>query len=579
MKYILFCWSFLVLQSTLFAQSVNLEWSKLIPTSNKSGGFCRGAIGDNSKYIYMDFGKIDRAKKPKGDLRVVAIDKETMKQLPKSADVISKKDKESANEKYWKSAVFEDVIFVFSTSNSKDVESTYATTLTSELEVVAKRKKVWESNTKKGNATESFVVYNTKATDIVVIGNETVDAENNVKAVFKVLDKELEMKDMYEVELPVQRTARSAGLSSSYKLLENGKLLISTSIRVENEEEGKKKKSGPVGSYVLLTFVDLSNGSKESISVRSEGKSMFDVNVVSEGSDLLVLGFYNDEVKTTGEYTSTATGTFYAKLNSRAEVVSTVFNPFTPELIEKAYRSDKTEKENEKAKKKNSKNKAKAEKEEEPSAFVGLSIMRVEKVSDGMIVIASRESNYTVTYNTNNGSYTVPYCNLRDIVVYKLDKSGNQVWNSFHPRNVRYRGWYHNDVDIAPAGANKFIITYGNLAEYTNSGTKAKEASGNELYTALLVDADSGMLEPKPLVFNKGKVEKALRKTISENDGAIIRAGNDIFVVSQSMYMGTGATVLSCIGCIICLPSFFFTFNNPTLQKGNFSLGKLVVEQ
>jgi hypothetical protein len=204
-----------------FGQKLDLTWSNPIQVQRTKTGLFEKYAGANSKYYYGLFADLRtkgllqlRFKQRK--FKITAFDINTSKEVA-TVNVFGIKggteDKKAYDGLVYDEAlIYDDIIYVFYTKETKEIEEVYVETFSPILQRLSAVKKVYGIANAKGKIERTgkahFILSNTSISDKIVIGG-TLPSEKgqNVKVEYRVLDKNLVFSDAKTVTLPFIRTS------------------------------------------------------------------------------------------------------------------------------------------------------------------------------------------------------------------------------------------------------------------------------------------------------------------------------------------------------------------------------------
>src|ERR1039457_1052211 len=221
------------------AQEIDINWSDKQIYDNNKDGFFDAFVGYNSKYIYAKFDKLARRK---SKIKLVAFDKKSMDKEASIA-VIGYKENQSSSKNYsgmtyYKTIVFEDIVYVFWTKMSYSKNELYVQTFDSKLNPLKPLKKIYELVADKSRESTLFVMGNKNSNEQIVIGGELPAKKGeNIKVEYKVLKSDFSFLSSNQITLPVtSTTGKTYGLTSSYKYGDDGNLYVRTMVSVDKED-------------------------------------------------------------------------------------------------------------------------------------------------------------------------------------------------------------------------------------------------------------------------------------------------------------------------------------------------------
>ncbi len=565
------------LSSFLKAQTLDVSWSDKILYDNKTDGFFQDFVGKNSNFLYAEFNKLRLVSRHKaGRLKLVAFDKKTMKKAG-MVTVFDTKDAASAKKYkdlvHYKTVVFEHVIYVFWTKESKDKDELFVQTFDSKLKPAQGLKKIYElkSGKKDAKKAELFVMANHTVDETILIGGELASNKGeDIVVEFKVLKSDLTFSSSNQVKLPIIVKYRSNDLSSNYEYGDDGNLHVRTYVSM-NKEQRKAAKKGEAHRFPIYTVIDVVSGKVKSYTMRFDNKNIFDFDFVITKDAIKIFGFFCDLNKDPkGDDTH---GILYAVLDpeSFGLIGEMNFTYFTKSQLTTLFASDKD--------KRAGKDKKglfagkKKKKSEEESIASNYNIEDVQSLDkDNIVVFCSRMYNYSVTTCNDKGQCTTRYyCQKDNVTAFKLDSKGQLVWASNLDRKITYNGWYVWDVKVINKD-NKLYAVYG--SNYSIKGDKKNmfTAKGNKYkadrFEYAVFDYTTGKYEKKEYKVNAINAKKADKKYMSALNVSVM--DNEFYVNSSKIKLKP----LSYLSCL-CPPVFYFVLLNGNSRRGTGNLGHL----
>ena len=567
MKKILFSFLFLALcfsrPTVSSAQEIDISWSDKQLYDNKLDGFFEYFVGYNSKYIYAKFDKLAySAKKKNSKMKLIAFDKKSM---DKEADVAIKgfkenqaTDKEYQGMDYYKTIVFENMVYMFWIKESSKKNELYVQTFDSKLNPLKPLKKIYEilPEEKRSKAASFFVLGNKNANERIVIGGELPAKKGeSIKIEYKVLNSDFSFAASNQFTLPVVAVNRTAGLTSSYEFGDDGNLFVKTYVSVDKEDikNAKKNDQTIVYRYPILTIIDPVSGKSSSFPIKAEDKSIFGVDYLVDKNTIKVFGFFCDFKKDPrGNDTH---GIFYSLIDSKALTMNNVnFTYFTKAELDKLYKKDTEDR------KTVSKRKAKKNADADAALASSYVIEDVKSVdADNLVLFCSRMRNYSVTTCNSKGQCTTRYyCEKDNVTAFKVSKEGSIVWASNLDRRITYDGTSIYDLNVI-SSKGKFYAIYGSsyvasADKKNHRSSKSRDQRRDRLEYAVF-DYSNGNFEKKEYKVNAINAKKDVRKLVNPTQIQVL--DNKFYTSSMKTRYKVGPTILVCAGGLICWPSLF----------------------
>ncbi|MDP2385865.1 MAG: hypothetical protein Q8M29_05820 [Bacteroidota bacterium] len=582
-KTILLFFAILLTGAISQAQDLDVKWADKMMYDNKMEGFFNHFIDANSKYIYAQYTNLAlRPKKAERKMKIVAYDKTTMKKV---ADVPLRgfRENQASVKKYeglsyYKTLVFENVIYIFWRKEGKKKEELYVESFDSKLKSIAKIKKIYElpnPDSKKARARQSLVVMgNTKAGEKVLIGGEMpTEKDQNVKFEYKLMNSDLSFANASQIELPIKLTNKSYGLTSSYEYGDDGKLYIKSTVSMDKEER-KKAAKGEMTSYTIFSVVDLTSGSITPFTFKFDNKNIFNLGFTVTDKGVKVYGFFCDLVK--DPRGTDMHGIFYSILDSKnMTMTATNFSFFDKATLDKLFARDK---EDQKSGGKGKGKKSKGKKSDEESLDSRYEIESAQiSENDNLVLFCSKMYNWSVTTcNDKGGCVTSYYCQRDNITAFKVNKEGNIVWASNLDRKIIYNRWYVFDVRVV-AKNNKYYVIYGSSydtdATKKNRKSRKSKAEVRDKFEYGVFEDSNGNYKKGEVVINSPGTEKKERKFVVPEKISVI--DNNFYVNSERIKFKPLGTTLYCVGSSICPLLLWPMMSDGNIRRGVGNLGKI----
>ncbi len=516
MKKVVFVLCFVV--GLVRAQEITAKWTPKLSFDSKSL-FFKNYIDNNSKYTYAKYGQVGIGANKK--LKLVAFDKVTFKQV---AEVPIKGFPENeANKKdlndldYYKTIVFENVIYVFWMKENKEKDELYVQTFNANLKPQNKLKKIYELKTVKGDKkkAELFIMGNKDVGEKLIIGGElSGDKQEKVKIELKVLKSDLSTTNAYQIELPLVITGRSDRLSSSYRYGDDGNLYV----KFDN----------------MLTIINPETGEKFVFNSEYADKKIYDFDFIETKDKIKIFGMFSDLKK--NKSGNDIHGIYSVTLENKSfKVKDNNFTYFTKDQLDKLFSKDQEDRKD-KAGIFSSKKKKESEESSLGSSYTVESAM-IE--GDDIVFFCSKMFNYSrTTTTTTNGvtsTQTYYYCQKDNVTGFRVTSDGKIIWASNVDRRITYSRWNVYDISVVKKG-NSFLVIYGSVFK-DNVSKKGcfKMKSNKQLMDEMeyaSFDATSGISSKKTFVVNKKNTPKKERKSVSADDISVI--DNDFYIASVS---------------------------------------------
>jgi len=531
----------LLIGTRLQAQEVKMTWSDKQIYKNSLDGFFNSFVGGNSKYIYARFTNVSRRKSD--HVRLVSFDKKTMTR--ENMVELFEGDKTEAAQYsglvYYKTVIFEDLVCVFWTNDSKGKKELYVQSFDASLAPHTSMKKVYEMSfdPKSKKKPAFFVLGNPKVDDHILIGGELAgNKEESVRFEYKLLKKDFSVASSHTVELPIITKSKSSGLTSVYEYGEDGNIHVTSVVSLDKDQR-KALPKGESSRFPIISIVNPADGKIKSHNLKFDGKNVFHSGYVVDKGVTKIYAFFCDlEKDPSGRATH---GILYGILNNKTMDVDNVnFSYFTKAQMDKLYANDKEDQKKAKASSKNEKKK----KSDDESIQADYVVEDVQSVGEDLVLFCTRMRNYEVTTCDSKGNcHTNYYCEKKNVTAFRLGKDGKLIWASNLDRKITYGGWDIEDVSTIHSNT-KYYVSYGSQfqigAEKKNRGSKKSRAQMNDRFEYAVFDVKTGDFEKKEYKVNLDNVKKADKKTFQAKDLVVI---DNVFYINSTR-INKGARII-----------------------------------
>lgn len=316
------------------------------------------------------------------------------------------------------------------------------------------------------------------------------DYKNDAKSFDEIglhmFNSELEEKWSEVVRMPYTEKKMN---NLDYTVDGNGTAYVLASVYDDNTTRSKKRGSDEP-NYHLELLSKSENKKLHSAEIELDGKFINGGWLYENPAhEMIYAGFYNTEGDQSAE------GIFVNRFNENGEIKEQSEYTIPLEIINQ-YTSKRTQKRNEK------------KDEEGEAGFNHLQLSDMVFLEDGSIILIG-EQYYTVTHthSSTNGSYSTTSSFYNDILMSKIDPSGELVWMSKLPKRQKggigqgglsYAHFYSND--------KHYLFYIDNLR---NRNLKPDEVPAahydntSGYLTAYIVDDSSGDVEKRPFLIWK----------------------------------------------------------------------------
>lgn len=555
----------------LSAQKIDVKWSALQHYDNKEDGFFSYFLGGNSKTIYAMFANRTWGTR-KERFKFVAFSADSMKKVA-DVTVIDRRNPEERAKyeglRYYKSLVFENVIYVFWKKEDREKEELYVQSFDAKLNPVNKLKKIYELNSGRHmtKRAELFVMGNPKNSAKMIIGGElAAEKEESVRIEYKVLNEDFSFAGAGQVTLPVKVMWRSGYLTGGYEFGEDGNLHIRNKVYMPYEER-KNLKRGESSVYTIYSIVDVENNSIRSYPLKFDNKNIFETGIKIDKEVVKIFGFFSDLTKDSrGENTH---GIFYCIVNSKSQELEQLnFTYFTASQLDLLFSGDKEDRYNYSGRRN-----SRGQNEALAPTYGIEEVQSIDK--DHLVLFCSImiDLAWTTCDNQGRNCRTVYECHKRNVTAFKLDKTGNIVWASNLDRAIVYSGNGIKDVSVVCPDSKTFYVIYGSsYSPFGNKKTYSTRKSSKERLNTLeyaTFDYATGKFRKDEYVLNAPDAKKADRKHISPL--AVQVVDNKFYVNSTNTRLKPYAVAT----CIACFPVGYFLMLGGNAHEGRGYLGTI----
>ncbi len=573
---------FICIYAHVNAQSVKVNWSELQTYDNKGDGFFDYFIGANSKYVYAKFNKMAwKPAKANSKIKIVAFDKVTMKQVATKA-IRGYKENGGKSDKYeglefFKSIVFENSVLLFWKKQVKDRYELYAESFDEKLGKNQKLKKIYEV-AKKGKKYDPnfFVIGNKLVGNKIIIGAELpADKGENIILEYKVLKTDFTFDAANQVKLPYIAKSNREGLTSSYKIEDDGNLYAKTSIKMDKDERKElKKHESP--EYVMLSVIKPTTGSIKSYNFKFDDKNLSDLHFVANTNGVKIYGLYSDLTK--DKYGVDIHGIYFAEIDNDLNTLENAkFINFDKSTLDKLFEKDRD------AKNKSGVFASKKSKKSDDESLQGSYTIENVQIADNnsIILFCSLMKNYSTTTCDSKGNCTTRYyCYKGNVTSFKVSNTGTLIWASNLDRAITYNGSNVYDVEVVKDN-KKYYAVYGNefniVGVKDNGKVKKKgknKAQRRDMFEYSVFNDDNGTFTRNEYKINAVNAAKKEKKWISPF--GIVVLDNKMYVNSTRISQKVGPTVLFCTLGLICPPVAYIPFVSGNAKKGWGYLGTII---
>lgn len=527
---------FLIINLSLVskAQDFDINWSNHIEFDRKSTGEMESFVGANDKYVYSLFSprfyKLDKTQRT-----LVVYDKLTMKKMGK-LDIKSTVNFNSV-------CVTNDVVYVLFVDDKKGREVLYGQTYTSSLELITKKKKLYQIRTHSTRNSSEIstikAITNNKANNNLYILAEKPNVKNaGVQVEFTVVDKSLTTLNTGQVTLPVVSLKNTPFNMSSISVGDDGMLIAKNNINATKEI----RKTDKIYSYAMLSVINPETKTIKSLPIKSNGKHIHDFEYFSKNGKLYVAGIYSESI---GKRSERGNGVFLSILNSETgELENTKFT-------------------------------------EVEAPKVRFDILYLEKIKihkDGKIsMFATEDENIEIVTRDKNGTST-RYENIKgDLLIVNLNSDGSLNWKNTIVRKMVYKELFIRDVQAIINESNAYV-TYadGYKNGKRNIFNKRSQKAMRDILTYNKINVDGGEMTTQTLKLNTSTTQKNNKKYV--NAAKITEIDNCLYLDGFQTKMKAGVQAIGCATAPVCglgCAYFVIKYRNGSAFKGGGQLGSI----
>ena len=583
---------FLILFVTpLIAQDFDLKWSERMIYDNRKDGFFKEFLGSTENYVFVLNNNLAlRQKKASKQLNLIAYSKASM-QKKGMLRLVNRKDKGRMNDldgmSYVDMFILDGMIHVFWLKETKSSSTIFAESYNENLEQIRGLKKVYHVDYKVTSGrlfkrSSAFALAGKGENKNILIGSEVPSEKGDDIAIkYAVVNSELEEVSDGEVDLPIEKTGKFYGLTSSYSFERDGNLYIKSYASVPKEDR-KSLKKGEHSSFSILSVVDTDADEITSFPMKYIDKNIYDFDYIIGDKGVKIYGFFNDINKDPFGYVTH--GIFSSTIGSKSHEMSEPnFSYFDKALFDALFKNDAEENKISKKKKK----KKKKGNDAAPSDAYLDSRYVIESASvddkNNIVLFCAKMYNYSVTTCTTSSSggttcTTRYYCQKSNVTTFKLNDGGEIVWASNVDRSKTYSGTSIMDVRVIEDKQNYYVV-YGSTFDLDASkknrrSSKSKTELRDKFEYAVISKAD-GEATKKEFVVNQPGTKKADRKGV--NPVAITVIDNKFYVNSTKITFKPALTAGLCVASVACFPILYYIALSPNMRKGKGNLGTLEV--
>ena len=326
--------AFLSISINLIAQGYDVTFSEEIKLKGKDKAYTQEIIGEDEDYLFLLLTDKSAGSYSSNQIFIQKIDKNTLK--IKQQKGIYSSNSEKRQFPYRSLFKTKDGFVIFLETSKKNVNEVYAMRLDNDLNLALERKKIYTYNSKEE---DTRLLSNTKTNDFVLLSQKYVEEGQRIDVVYTAYDEEFFQTHTGQIPLEVvskvsQKRARKRSLSvlDDFDFTAKSELISLIRISIDNAPDRFE-----------LSFVNTNTGDNERLPVSLSNNAYFDdYRLIISGDELILSGFYSDEVernrilssKTYKAANSDLNGTFFQRYRiSDRMMLSNTQTPFDVEFL------------------------------------------------------------------------------------------------------------------------------------------------------------------------------------------------------------------------------------------------------
>jgi hypothetical protein len=588
-KKIKFLLALLLFSQHLISQDFSLKWSEKVNYDNKKGGFFKEFLGETEKNIFVLYNNLALREKKANKQLIVAVHSKENMQKTAILKLINPKNEARTKAlkglKFVKMYVQEGLLNVFWAREDKEQSQIYAEIYDEKLEKVQELSLVYEVKYDKVSKnsfkkTPIFIMGSLDGKLNTLIGTEVPNKDGEISVKYVLINPELEDIISGQIDLPIEKTGKYSGLTSSYEYGKDGNLYIQSNLRMTKEERKLAKKGDRI-SYSILSVVNIMKEEITTYTMKYENKNIYNFNFIVADKEVKIYGFFNDiEKDPSGTRTH---GIFTSTINSNSLSMSDPnFSYFDKDLINELFKDDKEDKKNTVAL---SKKKRKAAEQLDQDALDNRFVIEDAKLDNknNVVLFCSKMYNYSVTTCTTNSSggttcTTRYYCQKSNVTTFKLNQQGEIIWASNVDRLKTYSGTSIYDLRVIQNKENYYVI-YGSSFDIdakkkSRKSSKSLKEIRDKFEYAIISDSD-GEAVKKEFVVNEKGVKKSEKKNVDPLRITVL--DNKYYINSIKIGFKPALTAGLCVASIPCFPIIYFIALSGDVRQGKGNIGILEV--
>jgi hypothetical protein len=395
--------------------------------------------------------------------------------------------------------------------NSLEVEEINKSSLLSEGNTKTLAEYSFEEGSKNNKGNYRITLSN-DSTKLLVYYNFPYEKEQTQRFALHVFNKDFKELWKNEIELPYNSDLFDV---HDFSVGNNGNVYLLGKVYEENRRERKK---GEVNyKYHIIYY---SSDKKEAIDLEldSKGKFFNEISMtVNNNNQVVCVGLY------TSEFNRVSEGTFYLRVDSKSHKTEvTTFKEFSELMQEDEEDKDLSDKK---------------QKRNQDRIYRNYDFRRVIQKEDGGIIVVAEQYyvvERTTTTTTSGGARTTTttfYYHYDNILVLKIDKNGEFVWQKIIPKQqvTTNDGGYFLSFTLAEKGDDLYFLYNTTLLKKNKAGEDTKRFSRKDFLSRLSIyklDKDGNLSEKTDLLNkNETKVMMVPKNGLQISENEVIMFG------------------------------------------------------
>lgn len=326
--------AFMAISINIMAQGYNVTFSEEIKLRGKDRAYTQDIIGEDEDYLFVLLTDKSAGSYSSNQIYIQKIDKKTLK--PKQQKGIYSKTLKKKDYPYRSLFNTKDGFVIFFEKSKRNDNEVYAMRWDSDLNMVFDKKLIYSYNSKEE---DTRILSNSKTNDFVLLSQKYVQEGQQIKVVYTAFDQEFFQTHTGEIPLEVvskvsQKKAakRSLSVLDDFEFTANSELISLISISIDDAADRFE-----------LSFINTNTGDSERLPIVLDNNAYFDdYRMIISGDELILSGFYSDEVeknrllssKTYKAANSDLNGTFFQRYRiSDRMMLTNTQTPFDAEFL------------------------------------------------------------------------------------------------------------------------------------------------------------------------------------------------------------------------------------------------------